>query len=542
MRTTFLRPPVDVLHKFSKPVECLALGYLGSAARHAGHEATLLDGMLHDWSIEESVRQIMASAPDLVGMTIVLNHFPEQVALIARGLREAGFTGPLVVGGHAASFYPDRILDACADIDAVVCGEGEVAIAGIADALEAGCSWSEVTGVATRHEGGVRRSPIKRVTDPVLLAHPARDLTQQIIDNDGLAAMSTSRGCYARCTFCSIPRFYGLGRGGKGLASGDWLGRTPESMAAEVLDLHERLRLLELLIVDDEFFGGSGAGQERAIAFADLLNDAGSPVGMAMSFRAENAEPEVLERLARGGLRHCFIGLESGVEEDLKLFGKAHSAEQNRRAVAVVKGLGLSFQPGFMLFHFESTVRQLRRNLDFLREIGEAKPVTVNSSADPHFGTPLLRKMQRENVVDDHGTSLSMRFKDPSVTIAKTIAEEAAYAFQPFMNTIAGLQSAITYEWRRAVPGRSPAVSRALDRFEELVNDRFVSVVETALGALDQPSPRLDDVLAAAREDLSQTVRTLSVQQSLTMLLVNSEEGGVRYRTQQDLMRERESA
>jgi radical SAM superfamily enzyme YgiQ (UPF0313 family) len=528
-----VRPPVDVLHKFSKPVECLALAYLGAALRKAGHEAVLLDGMMHEWTVEDTARRILETRPDIVGFTVVLNHLPAQVEATAALLRAGGFDGPIIVGGHSVSFFPDRVLAAAPSVDAVIRGEGEVPVQRIATSLASGRSWQDAPGVCVRDGDSVRHNPVRRLTDLDLLGHPARDLTAEVIDNDGLAAMSTSRGCYARCTFCSIPRFYGLERPGRGLPSGDWLGRDVDSMVAEVLDLHERFGLLELLIVDDEFFGGSGGGQERAVAFGDRLAAAGSPVGLALSFRAENAEPDVLRRLRAGGLQHCFVGLESGVDSELKLFGKAHTADQNRRAVAVIRDLGLSFQPGFMMFHYDSTIEALRRNMDFLRDIGECKPVTVNSAVDPHFGTPMLRVMRREDVLEDHGTHMSARFKDPRVAAAKRVAEEAAAGFQEYMNTIAAVQSAITYEWRRPSPDRPPQARTAVDSFERGVNEAFVAVVDEALASLDGGAPGAA-VTAAARDRLAVVRERLDVSRSLLLLALQRLEGGVRYRTQRE--------
>ncbi|MCX9193150.1 hypothetical protein C3Y87_17395 [Carbonactinospora thermoautotrophica] len=536
-RVAVVRPPVDVLHKFSKPVECLALGYLAASLRRAGHEAVMIDGMLYDWSVERTAREILAADPDIVGFTVVLNHFPPQVEQIARLLREAGFGGPVLVGGHSVSFFPERILQAAPVVDAVVCGEGEIPIREIAAAVESGSDWSRVPGVVARVDGGVRRNGVRRLLDMDLLGNPARDLTLEVIDNDGLAAMSSSRGCYARCNFCSIPRFYGLERAGKGLASGDWLGRPAESMAAEVLDLHARFGLLELLIVDDEFFGGSDAGFARAVEFGDRLAAAGAPVGLALSFRAENADPHVLARLKAGGLQHCFIGLESGIDEDLKLYGKGISATQNREAVRIVKDLGLTFQPGFMMFHYDSTVEQLRRNIDFLKSIDECKPVTVNSSVDPHFGAPITRVMRKEGVVEDHGTRMSMRYKDPRVRIVKAVAEDVAGHFQEFMNTIAAVQSAVTYEWRRRVPGRDPEVSRAIDRFEATVNEKFVAVVEEALDTVTRdPTAHAEDVIGQARDRLRAVRADLELSRSLLLLYLQQREGRVHYWTQRELM------
>lgn len=532
-----VRPPVDVLHKFSKPVECLALGYLAAGLRVRRHDAVLIDGMLYDWSVQKTAEEIIRSKPDIVGFTVVLNHFPEQVEQISLLLRESGFSGPIVVGGHAVSFYPDRILASTPVVDAVVCGEGELAIADIADAVANGADWTATAGVVTRGGSGIVRRGVQRVTDIDLLGNPARDLTQAVIDNDGLAAMSTSRGCYARCNFCSIPRFYGLERGGKGLASGDWLGRPADSMAAEVLDLHERFGLLELLIVDDEFFGGSEVGFDRAVEFGDRLSQAGAPVGLTISFRAENARESVLTRLMEGGLQHCFIGLESGVDEDLKLYGKGQSADQNAQAVRLVKKLGLSFQPGFMMFHYDSSIRQLRRNMEFLRSIGECKPVTVNSAVDPHFGAPITRVMNRAGVVDDHGTRMTMRYRDPRVHTVRRVAELAADAFREYMNIIATLQSAITYEWRRVVPGRDPEVARALDAFEATVNDKFVRIVDESLDLVERdPQLPADEAMAWAKERTDQVRTELRLPQSLLLMLLQRREGEPRYWTQRELI------
>jgi hypothetical protein len=236
--------------------------------------------------------------------------------------------------------------------------------------------------------------------------------------------------------------------------------------------------------------------------------------------------------------------LESGVDADLKLYGKAHSADQNRRAVHIVKDLGLSFQPGFMMFHYDSTIDQLRRNLDFLQDIGECKPVTINSSVDPHFGTPMLRIMERERVVDDHGTSMTMRFKDPRAGVAKRVAQRANERFQDYMNLIAGLQSAVTYEWRRPVPHRTKDVQDTIDRFEARVNDSFVQVVSEALDALDRPhtDELATEVSNAADARLAQVDRQLSMGRSLLLLYLQQREGGVAYHTQRELIDARSAA
>jgi radical SAM superfamily enzyme YgiQ (UPF0313 family) len=535
-KTVLVRPPVDVLHKFSKPVECLGIAYCAGALRHHGIDVTMLDGMLHDWSEEETVRRILDERPDVVGFTVILNHFPDSTARICQLLREAGYAGHIVIGGHSVSFIPRRILEANPAVDAVVSGEGEGPIVGYAKSLADGGDPRIVPGVYARWDGEIRWKPAPRVHNLDALAPPARDLTRQIIDLDGLVCVSTSRGCYARCTFCSIPRFYGLERD-RPLANGGWLARSVAHTVAEIRDLHERFDLIELLVVDDEFFGGTEVGHARALMIGEELEGLGLPLGFAMSCRAENVDEEVLTALARGGLKHVFVGLETGDDDTLRLYGKGQSVQQNREAVRIIKALGLSFQPGFMMFNHRTTLAEVRANLDFLRSIDELKPVTVNSAVDPHFGTPLNRVIEHDGALRDHGATLSSEYLDPHTAVVKRVAELTASHFAPFQEVIAGLQSSVTYEWRRTIPGRTPEVARAIDRFEAICGDAFVHVVEQAvddLSGADAPTPA--EAVADANRRLDEVQARMSLAKALLLGSVAHAEGAARYYTQNDII------
>src|SRR5579859_7057199 len=283
MRVALVRPAVDRLHKFSKATECLALGYLASALRRAGHEAVILDAELHDWSYDETIREIEAVQAPVVGFTVTMNYFPARLVALLGRLRERGSTAIILVGGHAVSFYPGRILSAVSEVDGVVSGEGEGALVAIADSVESCRDWRDVPGVWARGDDGViRGNTPRRIRVLSELPWPARDLTEEVIRRNGNVCISASRGCYARCTFCSVPRFYGLDRNVP-YASGQWLARPVNDVVAEVQHVHDEYGAREILIVDDEFFGGGDAGHSRAIAVGHALAAAGRPVDLALS-------------------------------------------------------------------------------------------------------------------------------------------------------------------------------------------------------------------------------------------------------------------
>ena len=86
-----------------------------------------------------------------------------------------------ILGGRTATENPRHWLEVCPNVDAVVCGDGEQAIAEIA----AGRVWSEVAGLVHRGDDGqlVHNPPRANVPlDDDLM--PARDLRRQPVLSD----------------------------------------------------------------------------------------------------------------------------------------------------------------------------------------------------------------------------------------------------------------------------------------------------------------------------------------------------------------------
>ncbi|MGR3626504.1 MAG: B12-binding domain-containing radical SAM protein [Limimaricola sp.] len=533
MKAMLVRPTVATNDRYSKPIESLGLAYVTGALRSAGVDAEQLDAMLWHLSTEETIERIAEAGPDLLAFTVVFNYFPEEIGHIAQAVKACRPDTVVIVGGHASSFFPENILTHYADIDAVVIGEGEAAIVSVADAVARKAPLTGLRGVVTRDVDGapVKQTP-ERIARLDTLPRPARDLVPHLLERDGLICLSTSRGCYARCTFCSIPRFYGLDTG-KRHASGAWLSREVRDSVDEIEDLHERFGLLELLVVDDEFFGGTTFGRERAFAFAETLAARGLPTRLAISCRAENVEPEIMKMLARAGVAHVFVG----VEHELKMYGKKHSSDQNTRAAQIIKDSGMSFQAGYMIFNHRSRLADLRVNLDYLKEIGECKPWQIGSAVEPHFGTPLADLMEREGGAQIGQLSMSSSYPDPEVRLARDLISEICAFFVPFQGAIQRMQSAITVEWRRPVRGRSAATKAALADMETKIHTACATLVGEALDLVEAgtaPDCAMREIGArqkAVEPELWQIV-------GLVAMRLKREEGGVTYHTQLDLIRD----
>jgi radical SAM superfamily enzyme YgiQ (UPF0313 family) len=515
-----VRPPVDTLHKFSKPAEALGIAHIASSLRRDGHTVVLVDAMLFDWTLDKTLDSLYDIDPDITGFTVVLNHFPDPLIKLL-GRMTDGLGGIVLVGGHSVSFFPKKILKAVGRVNGVVSGEAEEAFRRIAAAVADGADWTRIPGVTARNGNGefVSTRP-ERIEDIGALPWAARDLTRDVIAANGVACAATSRGCYARCTFCSVPRFYGLSQSRKN-AAGAWHFRPAEDVVAEMVALKKQFGLCELLIVDDEFFGGTDVGVDRARSIARLLVDHDLGISFAISCRAENARKDVLAELQRAGLSHVFVGIESGSEQGLRLYGKRHTIEQNFQAANAIKGLGLTFQAGFMLFNPLSTLEELQRNIAFLADIGELKPTSLNSAVDPHFGAPLLAYFRQHGLLVEDDLKLTAAIPDERVRVIKLIAEMMMEAFQPFMDFIATVRASVTFEWRRSVPGRTPADETVLAAFETAVNDRFCGIVVRAIERLIS-GKGANLVVAQARGELTEVTSDMTVSQALVITHFNA--------------------
>jgi len=96
------------------------------------------------------------------------------------------------------------------------------------------------------------------------------------------------------------------------------------------------------------------------------------------------------------GLYFVYMGLESGSEEGLKTLNKKITAEQNLRAVVILKELDLTYQFGFMLFEPSTTFESIAENLRFLHAIADDGSVAVTfCRMIPYDGTPIKDELIR---------------------------------------------------------------------------------------------------------------------------------------------------
>ena len=139
--------------------------------------------------------------------------------------------------------------------------------------------------------------------------------------------------------------------------------------------------------------------------------------GITLS-RSDEIDEDVMERLMTGGLTHVYMGAESGDEEGLLNMSKRMKPEAHLRAGRILKGLGLSFDFGFMLVDPFSTFRSIRQNISFLEEfIGDGWTVAPFCRMLPYAGTPIKRRLEAEGRLLGTPFEPDYKFLDPKLDL-----------------------------------------------------------------------------------------------------------------------------
>ncbi len=125
---------------------------------------------------------------------------------------------------------------------------------------------------------------------------------------------------------------------------------------------------------DDEWFPPGQARWHRIDALEDELARRGMDPIMSIKCRADDVEEELFRRLQDMGVVRAYVGVESGSDHSLRRMNKHTTVAQNRRALEMLHRVGMLADFGLIFFDPDSTVEDVRANLDFFHAMAGAGP------------------------------------------------------------------------------------------------------------------------------------------------------------------------
>ncbi|MBI4705836.1 MAG: cobalamin B12-binding domain-containing protein [Deltaproteobacteria bacterium] len=216
--------------------ENLALGILAAVAERQGHGATVL--CFNDDSDRAAVVGAVTRAqPELVGLSVQFQHRSREFLNLARALRQAGYRGHVTAGGQFPTRAYREVLEGGHGVDSVVLYDGEETLAELLAALDRGSALGEVPGLALcGGDGRAWRTPARAlVRDLDAVPHAKRYRPHSRHVGVPFIPITGGRGCWGRCTYCSISAVY---RDAREHGPARLLRlRSPESLAEEMAAL-----------------------------------------------------------------------------------------------------------------------------------------------------------------------------------------------------------------------------------------------------------------------------------------------------------------
>ena len=314
------------------PAPPLGLGYIAAVLESMGIEVKIVDCLLEGWNnritvtneiiriglSEERITEIIREFnPDIVSVNSQFTRqYKNAHALyhIAKSINPEIIT---IAGGAHPSVLPEFALQD-QNLDFVIIGEGEQAINELVSALSTDPKKiSSIDGIGYKREGIIHITPKTRfIEDLDSIPFPAWHLmnVERYFGLDvchgkrtctRFFSIITSRGCPARCVFCTAFNVWGR----------RYRARSVQNVVDEIRFLKEHYNIEELLIEDDNFtFDVSRAEQICNRIIEEKLNIRfDTPNGIA----AYKLTPELLLKMKEAGFERINLAIESGNQEAL---------------------------------------------------------------------------------------------------------------------------------------------------------------------------------------------------------------------------------
>lgn len=342
------------------------LGYAAAVLEEDGHEVMAIDACAERIGRTEFIERVKAFDPEFVMAEISTPSLTEDIRTVAALREDAGYTGPIVLGGLHKPLYGTEFLAGLPLIEGTLVGEFELTLRdllrtladdpqGPKDAIP-GLIWRRGNQIL---DGGRKHSQEDLDDFPL----PARHLFPMDRYHDlpgGIPAPSVqmwaSRGCSFTCDFCAWPQIlYG---------DNQYRVRSAAAVADEVASLLEQ-GYASVYFDDDTF----NLGKKRTADLIKAFEDRGINAPWAFMGRADTCHPDQYAALARTGLKAVKYGVESADTARLKQIGKNLDVDAVRRSVRAAKAQGVAIHLTFMFGLPGETLDTMQRTLDLAYEL-----------------------------------------------------------------------------------------------------------------------------------------------------------------------------
>jgi anaerobic magnesium-protoporphyrin IX monomethyl ester cyclase len=436
------RPPERYESVVNTPLSaCLITGHIASMLQFNQYNVDIVDANLHGWSFKKTVQELSKRRIKILGVHLVyLWENTEDVFDAILSLRKSFHNTHINLYGHFPTFAFRDLLIEYPFVDSIILGEPETTFLELTDTVinnKDTANYYAIDGLAfnspleknetrsgnileSNHVSDViKNKPRTPVSNLDTLPFPYRYDFDLFKKKRITTYILASRGCYGKCTFCYLDRFYG--------EQSQWRGRSPENIFDEISYINRIFNEEYFYFADANFFGPGKKGKERACELARLIIDNSLNIRFGIECRVNDIEDKTIDILVLAGLKDVFLGVESGSQMSLDKFKKFTTVKDNKSAINTLRRYGIEPNYGFIMFEPDSTLSDVRANFEFLKEMKMLNSPSITAHLLHHKQTVFkgtLDYEKRSNGIKPAsklGYESVYEFKDKTV---ETLSEE----------------------------------------------------------------------------------------------------------------------
>jgi anaerobic magnesium-protoporphyrin IX monomethyl ester cyclase len=397
--------------------ENIGLRYMASALERNGHEPLIIS-FNFDRDRAQTVEKALAFKPQIIGLSMVFTGRAREFCKLANSLRDKGYRGHIISGGHFACLNARQLLQDFTAFDSVALGEGEDIICALAEKLT---DLEKVPGICFRRgDGSLQLNPSQGNPGNLdALPFPKRTTFHDYFGKP-IASILSSRGCWRDCAFCSINAWYKQGGGKK------FRVRSVANIVAEMKELYFRHGIRIFNMQDDNFFLPS---RTRALRRFEELRSALQREGVegiaiAVKARPDSITYDAIKVLDDLGLFRVFLGVENASERALKNLNRKCRVKDILESLKILNDFDVHIAYNLLMFELDTNLEDILINLRFIeRHIDN--PFNF-CRAEAYAGTGLEQKLLAEGRLLGDYFGIDYRLKDPR---AEAFHQIANYAF-----------------------------------------------------------------------------------------------------------------
>jgi radical SAM superfamily enzyme YgiQ (UPF0313 family) len=373
---TLVNPAAPVGAAMHLPFALLGLGYLAAVLEKNQYQVDVIDCQVLKLSLEDFKSEISKRQPNIVGVTSSTLTYKAALKLV-KIAKEACPDCITIAGGPHVTFWDDKALEECPELDIVVRKEGENTMLELVQRIEAEKIYNDVVGITCRKDGKIIRNPDRQyIEDLDSLPFPARHLwpMDRLREYEDILYLATSRGCVYWCEFCTTVRMHGR----------KYRIRSPKNVADELEFLHKTYGNSKFTFCDDAFT----VDQSRTVALCNEIQKRGLKIEWNCGTRVDMLTKDLLAKMKEAGCISVWFGVESGSQQVLDAMKKGITPELTMKVFSWVRELGLKPIPNVILGFPGETKESAWKTIKFVEKISPDE-VGFYNVATPFPGTPM---------------------------------------------------------------------------------------------------------------------------------------------------------